>query len=104
MTVLPAVAAAGTEPAICRREHVERRGRRRAASPRFADADDRRQPGPQRRLGLGAHQAVGLAVIGAPLGMADDDIAGAGVLQHLGRDVAGMGPALPGDGNLRRRP
>ena len=40
---------------------------------RLADADDRRQPGAARGLRLGAHQRVGLAVVGAPLRMADDD-------------------------------
>ena len=39
----------------------------------LADADDRDEPGPPDRLGLGAHQRVALAMIGAPLGMADDD-------------------------------
>ena len=53
-------------------------------------------PARQRRLGLGAHDGVGLAAIGAPLGMADDHVAGAAVAQHLGGDVAGMGAACLG--------
>ena len=41
--------------------------------------------------GLGVDERVGLAVIGAALGMADDDGGGAGIGQHLGGDIAGMG-------------
>ena len=91
-TVSPACAAAGTEPASCRDEHVERpAGLALGAASRRCRRS--RQPGPPRGLGLGPHHGIGLAVIGAPLGMADDHMAGAGVLQHLGRDVAGMGAA-----------
>ena len=43
-----------------------------------------------RRLGLGAHQRVVLAMIGAALGMADDHMGRAGIGQHVGGDVAGM--------------
>ena len=39
-------------------------------------------------------RCVGLAMVGAPLGMADDDVRGAGILQHLGGNVAGMGAAF----------
>ncbi len=49
------------------------------------------QPGAPGGLGLGADDRVGLAVVGAALGVADDDRARAGVRQHLGRDVAGVG-------------
>ena len=41
--------------------------------------------------GLGVDERIGLAMIGAALGMTDDDGGGAGVGKHLGRDVAGMG-------------
>ena len=40
---------------------------------------------------LGVHQRVGLAMIGAPLRMTDDDGGSARIGKHLGRDVAGMG-------------
>ena len=40
---------------------------------------------------LGAHQRIALVMVGAPLGMTDDDGAGAGIGQLLGRDIAGMG-------------
>ena len=53
-------------------------------------------PARQRRLGLGPHDGVGLAMVGAALGMADDHVAGAGIAQHLGGDVAGMGAARLG--------
>ena len=45
----------------------------------LAEADDGRQPGGLRGLRLGADQLVGLGVVGAAFGMADDDIAAAGV-------------------------
>ncbi len=47
-----------------------------------------RAPGGLRLL---PHQAVALAVIGTPLRMADNDGACAGIRQHFGRDIAGMG-------------
>ena len=86
-----------------------RRSRRRAASPRAGAPTTSsvrppsrsawvspmqtmaRQPGAPRGLRLGAHVGVGLLVIGAPLRMADDDGARAGIREHLGRDVAGEG-------------
>src|SRR5690606_20667420 len=43
-----------------------------------------------------AHDLVALTVIGAALAVADDDVGRAGILQHLGRNVAGMGAAGPG--------
>ena len=73
--------------------------KRRAAlalSKRFADADDRRQPSGDRRLGLAPHERIGLAMVGAALGMAHDDKSGAGVAQHAGRDVAGVRAGDPG--------
>ena len=57
----------------------------------LADADDRYQAGAPGRFRFLPHQRVALAMIGAALGMADNDRAGAGVRQHLGRKVAGMG-------------
>ena len=42
-------------------------------------------------------------MIGAAFGMADDDVAAAGIGQHRGRDVAGMGAAGLGMAVLRRR-
>ena len=41
----------------------------------LADAHDRRQLVLERRGGLGGHQRVVLVVVGAPLGVADDDVA-----------------------------
>ena len=94
--------------------HSERRadcGETDAMVRAKADADDRQQARPPRRLRLGAHDGVGLAAIGAPLGVADDHVARAAVAQHLGGDLAGMGAArlgvavLPADQNaasLRR--
>src|SRR3546814_48602 len=61
----------------------------------LADADDGHQPGAERRLGLGAHLRIGLVVVGAPLGMADDDVAAADVAQHPRGGVAGV-RARPG--------
>src|SRR3954466_8318162 len=59
----------------------------------FADADDGGEPRAPGVLGLGRHIGVALAVIVAPLAMAHDYIGGAGVPQHLGRDIAGKGAA-----------
>ena len=57
----------------------------------LADADDRDQPRPPGRFRLLPDQRVGLAMVGAPLGMPDDDGAGAGIRQHFRREIAGMG-------------
>ena len=62
------------------------------------------RPARERRLGLGAHQRVGLAMVGAAFGMADDDMGRAGIRQHRGRNVAGMGARRPWRGNPARRP
>jgi len=43
-----------------------------------------------RRFGLRRDESVALAVLGAPLGMADDDERRSGVFQHLGAYVARM--------------
>ena len=50
----------------------------------FADTDDGGEAGAPGRFGLLPNQRVALAVIGAPLGMADNDGAGAGIRQHFG--------------------
>ncbi len=63
----------------------------------LTDADDRREPGGDGRGRLLApHHLIGLAVVGATLGMPGDHPAGAGVAQHGGGDVAGMRAARPG--------
>ena len=67
----------------------------------FADADDGGQAGAPGRFGLLPNQRVALAVIGAPLGMADNDGAGAGIRQHFGRNIAGMGAGGLGMAILR---
>ena len=46
------------------------------------------------RRGLGGDDGVGLAVVGAPFRMADDHGLGAGIGQHLGGDIAGMGAVM----------
>ena len=79
----------GTEPASWRDDDVERLAGI-ALRLRLADADDRGQPGAAGGFRLGAHHRVGLAVVGAPLGMADDDRRRAGIRQHFRRNVAGM--------------
>jgi hypothetical protein len=56
----------------------------------LANADNGNQAGAERRLRLGAHQVIGFAVIAAPLGMADDDVAAADVGQHGRADIAGV--------------
>ena len=57
----------------------------------LADADDRGQPGAPGGFGLLPHQGIAFTVIGATFGMADNDRAGAGIRQHFGREVAGVG-------------
>ncbi|KAH2819975.1 hypothetical protein KXV85_003337, partial [Aspergillus fumigatus] len=42
-------------------------------------------------LGLLPHQGIALAMIGAALGMANNDAGGTGITKHLGGEVAGMG-------------
>ena len=59
---------------------------------RFANTNDRSQPHAARSFGLGAHLGIAFAVIGAALRMPEDDIGRAEVDQHLGRDVACIGP------------
>ena len=47
-----------------------------------------------RRFGLGLDHRVAFAVIGPPFAVADDNEAGAGVLDHRGGNVAGVRAAL----------
>jgi hypothetical protein len=54
-------------------------------------------------VGLGLDLGVGLPVIGAPLAVADDDEAGAGVLEHGGGHVAGVRAAIGWHGNPGRQ-
>ena len=67
----------------------------------FADADDRGEAGAPGGFRLLPDQHVALAMIGAPLGMADNDGAGAGIRQHFGRKIAGMGARRLGVAILR---
>src|ERR1700685_2830950 len=81
-----------------------------ALGARFADADDGKQARAPRRQRLGAHHGIGLAVIMPTLGMADDDGTGAGVLEHFGGNIAGIGAGrfgmavLAADGGARAAP
>ena len=87
---------------IGRRGAVRQRSRELAATnierlaviallPGLADADDGNKTGAPAGLRLQPHQRVTLTMIGAALRMADDDRGGAGIRQHFGREVAGMG-------------
>src|SRR3984957_7080873 len=60
---------------------------------RLANADNRREAGLQRRFRLGADGLISLMVIGPALGVPNDHISRAGVLEHRGRDVAGESAA-----------
>src|SRR5690606_24636555 len=55
------------------------------------DSDDTRAPG---GFGLGTNIGIRLSMVRPAFGMSDDHMRGAGVLQHLGRYVAGVGAAL----------
>ena len=57
----------------------------------LAHADDGLQAGLQGGLDLLVDGEVGLVVVLAALGVADDDVLGAHVLEHLGGDLAGIG-------------
>ncbi len=72
-----------------RADDIERASRV-AVIARLSQADDGDKARGQRRLGLGADQRVGFAVIGAAFGMAEDHMACARVAQHRGRNVACM--------------
>ena len=62
----------------------------------FAEADDGDEPGAVRGRRLRAHQRVAFAVVGAALGVADDDVPAAGVGEHFGAHVAGVRARLGG--------
>jgi hypothetical protein len=59
---------------------------------RFADAEERREPGAPRGAQLGARHGVTLTEEPPPLGVADEHVLGAGVAELLGRDLAGERP------------
>jgi hypothetical protein len=71
------------------RAHDRKRAPAVAFAAGLADADDGAQSRPARGQSLALHIAIGFPVIAAPLRMADDDGAGAGVLEHFRREVAG---------------
>ena len=76
-------------------EHLERLVAL-ALVQRLADAGDRRQAGGKRRVHLPVHHRIGLAEQRPPLGVADDDVLGAGFADHRTADLAGERPlALP---------
>ena len=60
----------------------------------LADADDRGQFVLERGGGLGGHQSVVLVVVGAPLGVPDDDERAAQLGQEGAADVAGVGAGI----------
>src|SRR5262249_32790288 len=55
------------------------------------DADNRYQASAPRRLGLGTHHRICLAMIRAPLRVADDHVASTRVAQHLRRNITRVG-------------
>ncbi len=59
---------------------------------RFTHTDDGRQPGRDRGLSLGADKRVALAMVGAALGVAGNNIATAQIGQHQSGYVPGMRP------------
>jgi hypothetical protein len=59
----------------------------------FADAEDRVEAGCKGGGSLAAHLLVRLMLVGAALGMADDDEPTARLPDHRRRDVARVGPA-----------
>ena len=75
-----------------------------ALGERLAYAQDRGHPRLQHGGGLRLHDRVRLGVLGAPFGMADDDEAAAGILQHVRRHVAGESPRRLGVAVLRAQP
>src|SRR5690606_23296570 len=66
----------------------------------FAHADDWRQPVRERRFGLLVDRLVCLAVVGAPLRVAEDDVL-AERRQHVWRQLPGVGALLLGVHVLR---
>ena len=78
-----------------------------ALGARLADTDDGKEAGAPRRKRLGAHHGIGFAVVVAAFGMADDDGTGAGIFEHFGGNIAGIGAGrfgmavLAADGDAR---
>lgn len=62
----------------------------------LADADDAAETRAAGTQSLGVDAVVGLVMVGAPLGMADDDVGCAEIGEHLRRDRAGEGAVRPG--------
>lgn len=56
----------------------------------FADTDNRHQPGGQRRFRLGPDQCITFTVVGAPLGVAEDDVTAAQIAQHRAGSITGV--------------
>lgn len=69
--------------------HVERPAGM-ALGVALAHADDRGQFRPPRGLGLGAHERIGLAMVGAALGMTQYHGGRPGIGDHLGRNLPGV--------------
>lgn len=84
----------------------------RAFRIRFADADDGNKARRMGSFGLGQHLLAGFPVVLATLGVPQDDIGAAEVLQHGGGDIAREGPGrlrmavlpAPFDGRLLQKP
>ena len=62
----------------------------------LADAHDRGHVRGQRLVRLGVDDLVGLGVVLAALGVADDDVGAAELGQHRRRDLAGVGAGVLG--------
>ena len=67
-----------------------------ALGPSLADAEDGDQPGAPSGGYFCADGGVGLAAAVAALGMAEDDVTATRIPEHLGANVAGIGPLLRG--------
>ena len=95
--------SSGSEPSSCAPDDMRRRrpaSRSARVSPTQMIGSE---PGAARRQRLGAHHRIGFAVIMPPLGMADDHGLRAGVAQHFGGDIAGIGAGRLRRGNPGRR-
>ncbi|EKD97136.1 MAG: triosephosphate isomerase [uncultured bacterium] len=64
---------------------------RLALCQRFTDTHDRRDANAERALRFGSHHFIGFTMVLAPLRMPHDDIAQAKLLEHGGRNFAGVG-------------
>ncbi len=98
----------GADPVRQRCESCLLHHRERQAGPALArglaDADDGREAGAMRGQRLAPHVAGAFAVIGAALGMAHDDGAGARIPEHLGAKCRRYGPRAPPSGSPAPRP